>query len=140
MIQVCIEQALQGGEEGRVSRKFDSLAIQASVSLGPIFSGILAGSPPIPKFSPTPGPGSPQSWAPPPLLVSGARLSLVGLCGGDRTEGLREGDQLVCSLQVLRLGLEVSGVQVEKGKGVDLGSPDRGSGRGGRGGERLSGV
>lgn len=139
MIQVCVEQALQGGEEGGVWEVW-FLSNSGLCLSGPIFSGILAGPPPLPKPSPTPGPGPPQSWAPRPLLVSGARLSLVELCGGDRAEGLREGDQLVCSLQGLRLGTERSGCAGRKREGVGLGSPGLGSGRGGRRGERLSGM
>lgn len=93
-------------------------------------SRILASPHPVPKPLPAPDPGPLASWALPPLLASGALLSRVELCGGDRAEGLREGDQLVCSQQGLRLKYWVGNVRRRKTAG-ELVSPNLGVGPGG---------
>lgn len=103
MVQIRIEQALE--EEGEEDKMVStvSLGVQAFFFFWSIFLRDSGHPHPIPMPLPVPGPGPLESWALPPLLASGARFSQVELCGGDRAEGWREGDQRVCSQQGLRL-------------------------------------
>ena len=71
------------GRKAGESQKSDSPGYPG-LSPRPLDSRILASPHPVPKPLPAPDPGPLASWALPPLLASGALLSRVELCGGDR--------------------------------------------------------